>query len=172
VSILVTYASKYGATRGIAERITRQLQRLGAEAYLQPIDAATSPAEFRAMVIGSAIYYGSWLQEATEFVRRNRAVLAARPIWLFSSGPLGVEVQDVEQQPKELTELQETIKPRDHRIFFGALDAGKLSFGERMAIKSIRAPEGDYRDWDAIEMWAGRIVLALAADGWTFQTGK
>src|SRR5262245_11568206 len=106
VSVLVAFASKHGSTRGIAERITRQLERLGTEAYLRPIDAVTHPEDFRAMVIGSAIYYGSWLPEALDFMQHNRALLAARPVWLFSSGPLGHTVQDDEQQPKELSELQ------------------------------------------------------------------
>jgi menaquinone-dependent protoporphyrinogen oxidase len=56
-------------------------------------------------VLGSAVYYSSWLKEATEWVRRNRTVLAQRPVWLFSSGPRGTEVQDAEQQPKEMAEF-------------------------------------------------------------------
>lgn len=163
MTILVAYASKYGATRGIAERITRTLQRLGLEASFQPIDSVTDLEAYSAVVLGSAIYYGSWLKEASEFVRRNRALLATRPVWLFSSGPLGAEVKDNEPQPKEIAEFQEMIKPRDHRIFFGALDHDKLSFMERMVVKGVRAPEGDYRDWNEIEAWAAGIALALAS---------
>jgi menaquinone-dependent protoporphyrinogen oxidase len=163
MTILVAYASKYGATRGIAERITRTLQRLGLEASFQPIDSVTDLEAYSAVVLGSAIYYGSWLKEASEFVRRNRALLATRPVWLFSSGPLGAEVKDAEPQPKEIAEFQAAIKPRDHRIFFGALDHDKLSFMERMVVKGVRAPEGDYRDWNEIEAWAAGIALALAS---------
>jgi menaquinone-dependent protoporphyrinogen oxidase len=112
-------------------------------------------------VIGSAIYYGSWMKEATEWVRRSRAVLAARPVWLFSSGPLGTEVKDAEEQPKEIAEFQQTIRPRDQRIFFGALDHSRLSFAERMMAKAVRAPEGDFRDWVAIETWAASIARDL-----------
>jgi len=38
------------------------------------------PGSYEAIVIGSAIYYGSWLKEATEWVRRNRAALAQYPV--------------------------------------------------------------------------------------------
>ena len=31
---------------------------------------------------------GSWLKEATEFLEHNKATLATRRVWLFSSGPL------------------------------------------------------------------------------------
>jgi menaquinone-dependent protoporphyrinogen oxidase len=112
-------------------------------------------------VIGSAIYYGSWLKEATELVRRNQAALVARPVWLFSSGPLGTEVKDSDPQPKEIAEFRETIRPHNEQIFFGALDHSRLSFAERMMVKAVRAPEGDYRDWQVIEAWAASIAKDL-----------
>ncbi len=167
MTVLVTYASKHGATQGIAERITRTLQRLGMEAAFRPVDSVTDLETYTAVVIGSALYYGSWMKQATEFVRRNRAMLATRPVWLFSSGPLGAQVTDAEPQPKELSEMQEAIHPRDHHIFFGALDHDKLSFVERMVVKGVRAPEGDYRDWNEIEAWAESIFRALAPAGVT-----
>lgn len=167
MSVLITYASKHGATQGIAERIARTLQRLGMEADFRPVDAVADLEAYRAVVIGSAIYYGSWMKEAAEFVRHNHAVLADRPVWLFSSGPLGVEVKDDEPQPKELSEMREAIHPQDHRLFFGALDHSKLSFVERMVVKGVRAPEGDYRNWNEIEAWAASIYHALAPAGRT-----
>ncbi|MDQ6644867.1 MAG: flavodoxin domain-containing protein, partial [Chloroflexota bacterium] len=109
MAVLVAYASKHGSTQGIAERISEKLQQLGKEAEVRPVDAVEDPGSYEALVIGSAIYYGSWLKEATEWVRRNQAILAERPVWLFSSGPLGSEVQDAEQQPKEMAEFREAI---------------------------------------------------------------
>jgi menaquinone-dependent protoporphyrinogen oxidase len=95
-------------------------------------------------------------------VHRNLALLTRRPVWLYSVGPLGSEVKDTEQQPKEMAEFQETIKPRDHQVFFGVLDHHKLSFGERMVVKAVRAPEGDFRDWAAIDAWAANIAQSLS----------
>ena len=112
-------------------------------------------------MIGSAIYYGSWMKEATDWVHKNQSILANRPVWLFSSGPLGTEVKDAEQQPKEIAEFQKLIKPRDHQVFFGSLDHNKLSFTERMVLKAVRAHEGDYRDWEAIDAWAESIARDL-----------
>jgi menaquinone-dependent protoporphyrinogen oxidase len=161
MTVLIAYASKHGSTQGIAERIAEQLRQLGKQAETRSVDAVSDPESYEALVIGSAVYYGSWLKEATEWVRRNQAVLAARPVWLFSSGPLGTEVKDAEPQPKELAEFRETIGPRDQRIFFGALEHGRLSFAERMMVKAVRAPEGDFRDWQAIEAWAASIAQDL-----------
>ena len=161
MSILVAYASKHGLTQGIAERIAEQLRQLGKQAEARPVEAVEDPGSYEALVIGSAVYYGSWLKEATEWVHRNRAVLAKLPVWLFSSGPLGTEVQDAEQQPKEMAEFRETIAPRDQRVFFGALDPSRLSFAERMMVKAVRAPAGDFRDWEAVEAWAASIARDL-----------
>jgi menaquinone-dependent protoporphyrinogen oxidase len=47
-------------------------------------------------------------------------------------------------------------------MFFGALDRSKLAFGERMMVKAVKAPEGDFRDWNAISTWADEIARELA----------
>jgi menaquinone-dependent protoporphyrinogen oxidase len=161
MTVLVAYASKHGSTQGIAERITGKLRQMGKQAETLPVDAVKDTGSYEALVVGSAIYYGSWLKEATEFVHRNETMLAGRPVWMFSVGPLGVDFMDDEQQPKEKAEFQETIKPRDHRVFFGALDHNRLSFTERMMAKAVRAPEGDYRNWEAIDAWAESIARDL-----------
>jgi menaquinone-dependent protoporphyrinogen oxidase len=161
MNVLVAYASKHGSTQEVAERIASQLRQRGIQAEARAVDDVSDPGSYEAFVIGSAIYYGSWMNEASEWVHRNQTILAVRPVWLFSVGPLGTGVQDAEQQPKELAEFQQTIRPRDERIFFGALDHGKLSFAERMMAKAVRAPEGDFRDWEAIETWAAGIARDL-----------
>ncbi len=161
MTVLVAYASKHGSTQGIAERIAEMLRQMGKEVEARPVEAVENTGSYEAFVIGSAVYYGSWLKEATEWVHRNQAVLAQRPVWLFSSGPLGTEVKDAEPQPKEMAEFQQAIRPRDERIFFGALDHNRLSFAERMVLKAVRAPEGDFRDWQAIDAWAESIARDL-----------
>ena len=161
MTILVAYASKHGSTQGIAERIAEKLRQLGKEAEARPMEEVKNLGSYEAFVIGSAVYYGSWLKEATEWVHHNQAILAQHPVWLFSVGPLGVEVKDAEQQPKEIAEFQQAIRPRGEHIFFGALDHSKLSFPERMIVKAVRAPEGDFRDWGAIDDWAASIARDL-----------
>lgn len=173
MTILVLYASKHGATQGIAERIAAKLVVSGQEARALPILAVKDLAAYDAFVIGSAAYVGSWMKEATAFVRRNQAFLATRPVWLFSSGPLGDSPKDAQgrdllvvSEPKEFAEFKAVIKPRGLRVFFGALNPGQLAFAERMfrRLPAGRAllPEGDFRDWKAIDAWAVEIAGALA----------
>jgi menaquinone-dependent protoporphyrinogen oxidase len=160
VTILVTFASKHGWTRGIAERVAAELEMQGAVVELRSIDELGLVTGYDAVVVGSAVYYGSWLKEAAGFVRRNRNALAERPVWLFSSGPVG---DTVLPPPKEMAEFKEAITPRDHRVFAGGLDRRQLGMTERLATKMVRAPEGDYRDWDQIVAWADGIASALSS---------
>jgi menaquinone-dependent protoporphyrinogen oxidase len=169
MAVLVTYASKHDATQEIAERIAQTLAAAGKQAQVRPVSAAGDLAGYGAFVIGSAVYMGHWQKEAVEFVRRNRAVLAGRPVWLFSSGPLGTEPTGAEGQdltaaaePKEIAGFKEAIAPRGHQVFFGVLDPGRLGLGER-ALRKLPAgrallPEGDFRDWAQIEAWASGIA--------------
>ena len=47
-------------------------------------------------------------------------------------------------------------------MFAGRLDRGLLSFGEKAVVVAVRAPEGDFRDWDAIDGFAAAIAAHLA----------
>jgi menaquinone-dependent protoporphyrinogen oxidase len=159
MATLITYASKHGSTAGIAERIAETLRQRGQEATVRPVSAVTNLQQYEAFVIGSAVYMVSWMQEATEFVRRNRALLAERPVWLFSSGPTGDATLP---EPKQIAEFQAAIRPRDHRVFAGALDRQQLSFSERVIVKAVKAATGDFRDWEDIDAWAENIAHTLA----------
>lgn len=170
--VLVAYASKYGATKEIAERLATRLTAAGHGAELRPVSAAGKLADYDAFVIGSAAYIGHWRKDAAEFVRRNTAALADRPTWLFSSGPLGTSPTDakgrdqrVASVPKEIAEFEGAITPRAHHVFFGMLQPAKLGFRDR-AIRTMPAgrallPEGDFRDWTEIDGWATTIAHDL-----------
>lgn len=49
----------------------------------------TGVGGYDAVVLGSAVYVGRWLEPARELVDAHAEELAARPTWLFSSGPIG-----------------------------------------------------------------------------------
>jgi len=174
--VLIAYASLYGATQGIAERIAATLRRQGVEATVESARQAGDPAGYDAAIIGSAAYYFHWMKPATKFVRRNSKALASRPVWLFSSGPLGNKAQDDQGrdfceilEPKEIAEFRGTVEPREHRVSFGAMDGSKLGFWHRLIYKlpanrdGALFPYGDFRNWDEIDAWAGSIAQALKA---------
>lgn len=175
---LVTYASRHGATREIARHIAKILSASGHEAVLRRAGEAGDVSRFDAFVIGSAAYMGSWLKEAVEFVAAHQAYLATRPVWLFSSGPLRVRAGDdalVTQMPHQFAAYKETIRPRDMRVFAGALETRELGISERLLRSKETArrllPEGDFRDWLAIDAWAERIARELAAEAAVSRAG-
>jgi menaquinone-dependent protoporphyrinogen oxidase len=184
MKILVAYASRHGATRGIAERIARTLERSGLEVTLRPVHDTGPIDGYDAFVIGSAAYMGGWLGDATAFVRRHRDVLVLRPVWLFSSGPIGTDLVDAKgrdqlqaSEPKEFEEFARVIRPREQRVFFGAYDPDTRAVGlaegfmarfMRLAPAVRKAlPAGDFRDWPAIEAWAESIARDLQPVGAT-----
>lgn len=164
MQVMVACASKHGSTEGIAQAIADRLCQLGHDAVAERVADVSDLHGIQALVLGSAVYAGSWMHEATEFAEGNTEALSTMPVWLFSSGPLGTEVEDEEAQPRQLPELTRALRPRGHRVFFGALDHDKLGFGERMMVKAVKAPQGDFRDWDAIAGWADEIARDLSDD--------
>lgn len=178
MNVLVAYATRYGATRGIAERIAAILRREGLEAVAEPIEKAGDPAAFDSVVIGSAIYFGHWMTQSASFVRNHCEALAERPVWLFSCGPLGSKLYDdrlrnlrVTCIPREIAEFEETFCAREHRVFFGAMDHRKLGLFHRL-LKSLPInkddvlfPNGDFRNWDEIDAWAEEIANEMKARG-------
>lgn len=159
MSILIAYASKYGATEEIAEGIGATLRTLGLDAAVRQVDLAGDPTQNDAVIIGSAVYMGRWMREASNYVRHYHEALSARPVWLFSSGPVGTATLP---DPKEIAEFQTLIHPRGHQQFAGALHRESLSFAERVMVSAVKAPDGDYRRWDEINAWAASIAGALA----------
>jgi menaquinone-dependent protoporphyrinogen oxidase len=177
MNVLVAYATRHGATHGIAARIAQTLERHGLQVTLRPVDQAGAVERYDAFVVGSAAYMGAWLEAATHFVEQHRGVLASRPVWLFSSGPVGTERIDAKGRdvveasvPREFARFATEIHPRDERVFFGAYDpeAEPVGLMERvgsffMRMPAIRQalPAGDFRDWPAIESWAKAIADQL-----------
>lgn len=160
MKILVTVASKHGATAEIGEALGAHLHERGGEVMILPPEAVDEVASYDAVVIGSAVYAGHWRREALDLVRRQSEALRARPVWLFSSGPLGSAAVPA-GDPADLPSIQGLTNAREHRIFAGELERDQLGFGERAIVGMVRAPYGDYRDWQAIDAWADAIADAL-----------
>ncbi len=162
MNVLVACASKHGATAEIATALARDLCAHRLDVDVRSAEEVDGVGEYDAAVLGSAVYMGRWLPAAIAVVELYADELAKRPVWLFSSGPLG-DTPSVD--PKEIAEFQAAIHPRGHRTFVGSLDRHDLSFTERMIVKAVKAPDGDFRDWDDINTWAESIAQALMPAG-------
>jgi menaquinone-dependent protoporphyrinogen oxidase len=167
IRVLVAYATKHGNTAEIAEKIGQVLREAGLRADVVPVARAGDPASYQAVVLGSGVYIGQWRKEAARYLKAHEAALAGRPVWLFSSGPTGegdpVELLKGWRLPSGLVEVAGRIGVRDRAVFGGALDAAKMGALEKWMIRNVKAPLGDFRNWDAIAAWAAGIAEALKA---------
>jgi menaquinone-dependent protoporphyrinogen oxidase len=162
--ILIATASRHGSTRQIAQWIslslTKALARSDLETDIDVRDVADvdSIAEYDAVIIGCAVYMGRWLRSARKLVAREQAELETRPVWLFSSGPIGARGSS---EPH--SSWDEASWAEEHRVFGGKLDLSTLSVRERLVVRLIRARDGDDRSRDDVEAWAREIGARLAA---------
>lgn len=159
--VLVTAASKHGATREIAEAICDRLVAAGLHGWVADPDNVDTLDSADAVVLGSGVYAGHWLEPAKSLVERFEYSLRERPVWLFSSGPVG-DPPMPRETAVDVGDIARATGARTHEVFAGRIDKGLLGFGERALVRALRVPEGDYRDWDAITRWADEIAAALA----------
>jgi menaquinone-dependent protoporphyrinogen oxidase len=165
--VLVAVASRHGATREIAVALGRSIQEsdagraAGVSAVVLPVEQRPDPRPFDAVVVGSAVYAGSWLGSARTYVAAEAGALRARSVWLFSSGPIGTPPFPPDE-PYDVASLTALTGARAHRIFPGRLEKRLLDFGERAMVTAMRAPLGDFRDWAAVAAWGEDIALHLA----------
>lgn len=158
--VLVTYASRHGSTAEIAEAIGAELRAHSLDVDVRAMHDVDTIYPYDAYVLGSAVYMGSWMREARRFVDEHYELLSTRPVWLFSSGPIG-EPASVGAETFDATDLARDLHAADHRLFDGKLDHHVLRLGDRALARALRVPDGDYRDWDAITQWAGDVARTL-----------
>jgi menaquinone-dependent protoporphyrinogen oxidase len=166
--VLVTFGSRHGATREIAAALVRSLaqsdagRRGGLSAVLVPVDLRPDPAGFDAVVLGSAVYDGRWLEPARRYVAAMAPDLRGRSTWLFSSGVVGDgpgSPDDHEDAPW----IGDSIGARGHRLFPGRVERRVLSAAERHVWATGADVAGDFRDWGVIRAWSEEIAAELAS---------
>lgn len=164
--VLVAYGTKFGATAEIAEAIGAALRTSGFDVDVQRARDVRSVGQYRAVVLGSAVYMARWRRDALRLLRRERCQLTARAVWLFSSGPVGEPTGETEARaerwtrPKRVQRLANAIGAHDHVVFGGRVspDGGLL---RRNMAKNTPPELRDRRDWDAIRAWAQQIGATL-----------
>jgi menaquinone-dependent protoporphyrinogen oxidase len=168
--VLVAYGSKHGSTAEIAERIGATLEAQGLEADVRQARTVRSLDPYPAVVVGSAVYMGRWRRDALRLLRRQKAALVERDVWLFGSGPVGDDDQregeDADRwiRPPKVQRLADEIGAHAHAVFGGVVSEDEGGFMRRNMAKNMAPEVRDRRDWDEIETWAKGIAAALVAD--------
>lgn len=162
MKVLVTAASRHGATREIGQEMVAQLNAEGLTAeFMEPKDI-TSVQDYDAVVIGSAIYVGQWMAEARDLITRFTPDLQNKSVWLFSSGLSDTPSKEANATPALLARMK-SVQAIEHKHFAGKLDVIQLSLAERAAIMAARGKYGDARDMAAVRRWANQISQTLNA---------
>ena len=151
--VLVAYGSRHGSTAEIAEAIAATLREAGLAVDCRKAGEVDSLDGYDAVVLGSAVYMRRWRRAARRFLDRFAGDLRERPLWVFSSGPIG----DPEKINYDWAEPPRTIERADH---LGARE--HVVFGGRSLSTRIPEEQRDLRDWEEIRAWARRIAAELA----------
>lgn len=165
--VLVAHASKRGSTAEIAQAIAEVLREAGLDVDCRAAEEVGGLDPYDAVVLGSAVYMKRWQGDAKHFLRKHADELAARPFWVFSSGPVGDPAQSPDSswlEPPRTIERAQQLGVRDHVVFGGRAPVEPRGPLERAMVKNTPAQYRDLRDWEEIRSWARAIASELPLD--------
>lgn len=159
--ILVVYGTGTGCIAEIAERIGVTLIKRGVKVDVVSAKDAPDPSAYDAVLVGSGIRAGNWHTPVKQWVTKYAPSLRGKRLAMFTAcltlGQDSTKTDEVRAYTVAL--ISETgVAPIDIGLFAGWNEPKKFSFIERSMLKMMKAPEGDFRDWAAIESWTGGIA--------------
>lgn len=164
--ILVTYATRFGSTGEIANRIANILRETGLEVEVLPVQQVKELDAYRAVVLGSAVRMGKPLEEAIEFARKHSDEMAQKPVAYFISGAtMKRDTPDNRlEAARHAAPLQKAHEAGSLGLFAGKVDYTKIPPFWRLLGQLDQSgfmAEGDFRDWEAIDAWARSLATEL-----------
>ncbi|WP_193105432.1 flavodoxin domain-containing protein [Brachybacterium sp. FME24] len=164
MSVLVAYATHSGATRTLAETIARTLGDEGFEVALLDVEEAPDPSAHDALVLGSAVRVESIEKSAVAWMDRHASAVAERPFAFFScSGSASDPAKGGRQKATDVFLDRLDATPVAVKNFPGWVIMEKIPLHERVLLRSLRTPIGDFRDLPAVAAWAREIAPLLTA---------
>ena len=164
--VLVVYGTKSGCTAGVAERIGSALATAGVSVDVAPAEEKPDPAGYDGVIVGSGIRVGQWHAATKEWVAENADALKVRPTALYTVCLTIATEPEKADEVRAYTDpilAESGIEPIDIGLFGGWFEPKRFSFVERTVLKAMKAPQGDHRDWDAIDAWVAGIAPKLGA---------
>ncbi|TNC62556.1 flavodoxin domain-containing protein [Rubellimicrobium roseum] len=153
--VLVAYATRAGSTAEVAERLCAR----GLLAKAKPVAKVVDLASFDAVVLGSGTYYGAWLGPMTAFVQAQADGLRRMTVAFFT---MHMQNQSDAPEAKAAREAYTALVRAlvilvEEAFFAGRVEPARLSLLERLAVRFVGSPVGDFRDWPRIETWADAL---------------
>jgi menaquinone-dependent protoporphyrinogen oxidase len=161
--ILIAYASRTGSTAEIARAVAKELEAMGFGVVVGEIDTVSSISGFDAVVIGTPVYMGNPGKSVGKFVTRFREGLGNVPVAAFAVGmaPVDSKVGSVDIVRENLQKSLHPLRAVATTVFAGRLDPDRMSFMDRIMTRLMGVQTGDFRDWDAIALWARNLPAVL-----------
>ena len=160
--VLVAWGGSRGGTAGLAEMVAVDLRAHGLHVDVRPAREVRHVDAYDAVVVGGALYAGRWHRDAARFVSRHLTALRARPVWLFSSGPLDGSAADHDIPPvRRVAAVMERVGARGHVTFGGRLTADATGV---VASRVAREHAGDWRDRVQVARWSDHVAGAITWD--------
>ncbi|MCC7163725.1 MAG: flavodoxin domain-containing protein [Anaerolineae bacterium] len=170
-SILVTYATRYGSTRQVAEHVAAVLREHALVVDVESVRSVRTLEGYDAVVLGAPIYIGSLHKDAQRFLSQHRETLSHVPVAIFALGPIHDDEKECQDARVELDKEVGKYHWRaliTVKVFGGKFDPSKLRFPDNLlttlpASPLHGAPASDVRDWTAIRAWANELAVKLQA---------
>ena len=158
--VLVTYASRIGATTEVAHVVGEQLSRAGLDVDVRPVQQARDARLYSAVIIGSSIYFRHWDKDAVRYLRAQAPDLAERPVWLFQTGAHRDDAQQEQFVPPSMIRrlIADIGIENPVVVFDGDPDRARGRLAKWVTNSSI---SGDSRGFLHIRTWATDIAHEL-----------
>ena len=153
--ILITYATRAGSTSEIAAALGETLAERGFSVDVESVKTNPSLNNYDAVILGSAVRMSNWLPEMVDFIKKNQEALNQIPVAFFTVHMLNLGEDEVSRAARlaYLNSVRPLLSPVDEAFFAGKIDLETLSFVDRLMVKMVKSPIGDFRDWAEIRTW-------------------
>lgn len=159
--VLIAYATKTGSTAEIATRIGEIIAEKGFSVDVKPAKEVIDISPYSTVLVGSGIRVGQMMGEAMKFITKNQAALKEKHFSVFFGCMILKDhtPEKIEEVSAYLQPVRDLVQPEYEGMFAGVIDPAKMTLVERMMMKVMKVPQGDFRNWTAIESWAREVEV-------------
>jgi len=179
-TVLVAYGTWAGSTAEVAEEIGKTLREAGLSVDVKSARDVDDASAYGGVVVGSGVRAGRLHPHVLKFLKAHGAALSEVPVAYFvvclsmmkdtaDNDPDRLRSAASEEERREAMgyldgarQAAPEVEPVGMGLFGGVMDFSKLGVLMRFMMRTMKSPEGDYRDWDAIRAWAREIQPALS----------
>lgn len=160
--VLVVFATGSGCTESVAGWVAEEAAGRGLEPVLRDAKDDPSPEGFAAVIVGSGMRAGKWHAAAEQWIKRHAEHLREVPCAVFSVGMRAADGDPGEGDGSaRQAAAQAGVDPVATASLPGWFVPKRFSLPERLILKAMKTPEGDFRDEAAARAWAAQVLDAM-----------